>query len=408
MSMDVEDVEVTINPVVQEVKIKFNAPIFKRNNSIRGSKKKREMQLKATQRSTGLKVALVILNSDYPSTNHSTLHGVKDDGKWMDKMLLSYDDVEILNNVTNIHEAVVDFCARQVAKYKQVERLHFHYSGHGVENAKVEIDPQSYTVEDNRRTFVGVTPTGGCMIGCKGELYSVHDLKLELLKCIPTYLTLTLDCCRNSDRQRCKDPPKEYVILKNKKPISNEDQQRIAIIYGTSDLHPASDANTFTQELFKVYSAEKQEMPILQIVSKVNKSWKDRGILQICKLDCVEVGSNWKFYIWPNSSPVKPISEAMLDTFENNVEAGTVKNNDGYEDILKRLKTLEVTKEADEARINTLESGKEADAARINTLEIDKEADAARIKKLESEVSNINEDDDIRKRKKPKRNMRNI
>jgi hypothetical protein len=58
----------------------------------------------------------------------------------------------------------------------------------------VEIDPEQKIDE---KTFVALNPTGGCMIGSTGQLYSVHDLKLELLKCKPEKLTLTLDCCRN-------------------------------------------------------------------------------------------------------------------------------------------------------------------------------------------------------------------
>ena len=55
-------------------------------------------------------------------------------------------------------------------------------------------------------------------------------------------------------------------MLRYKKAISNQDQQRIAVIYGTSDLHTASDTNTFTHELHRVYTEENGEIPILEIV----------------------------------------------------------------------------------------------------------------------------------------------
>ena len=43
-----------------------------------------------------MKVALVILNSDYnPSSNHINLSGVKVDGALMEKMLFNYDKVLI-------------------------------------------------------------------------------------------------------------------------------------------------------------------------------------------------------------------------------------------------------------------------------------------------------------------------
>ena len=58
----------------------------------------------------------------------------------------------------------------------------------------MKINPEQKIDE---KTFVVLNPTGGCMIGSTGHLYSVHDLKLELLKCKPEKLTLTLDCCRN-------------------------------------------------------------------------------------------------------------------------------------------------------------------------------------------------------------------
>ena len=69
--------------------------------------------------------------------------------------------------------------------------------GHGVDNATVEIDLASYTVEHGRKVVKGVTPTGDCLVGCDGQLYSVHGFKLELLNCTPGRLTLTIDCFRN-------------------------------------------------------------------------------------------------------------------------------------------------------------------------------------------------------------------
>ena len=62
--------------------------------------------------------------------------------------------------------------------------------GHGVDNATIEVDSKKK---------VGVTPYGDCLVGCNGSLYSVHDLKQELLKCNPGRLVLTLDSCRNTN-----------------------------------------------------------------------------------------------------------------------------------------------------------------------------------------------------------------
>ena len=46
------------------------------------------------------------------------------------------------------------------------------------------------------------------------------------------------------------------------------------MIQGTSDLHTATDAHTFTQELYKIFKEENGEIPILQIV---------RYFIKICR-----------------------------------------------------------------------------------------------------------------------------
>ena len=48
--------------------------------------------------------------------------------------------------------------------------------------------------------------------------------------------------------------------------MSTSDQENIALIHGTSELHTASDMNSFTQELYKVYQEEGNVIPILDIV----------------------------------------------------------------------------------------------------------------------------------------------
>ena len=35
----------------------------------------------------------------------------------------------------------------------------------------------------------------------------------------------------------------------------------------------------------------------------VNEKWSKLNIRQRCKLDCVEVGDNWKNFLWPNKPP---------------------------------------------------------------------------------------------------------
>ena len=74
----------------------------------------------------------------------------------------------------------------------------------------MEIDPNSYTKKDGKTFVDGVTPSGDCMVGSDGDLYSVHDLKHELLECNPDRLTVTLDCCRSSRKRKSK----EYIRLR--------------------------------------------------------------------------------------------------------------------------------------------------------------------------------------------------
>jgi len=394
------DVEINYDPEKKEgVKIKINNRTeFKRNNSTRGSKKKLENGVKAMQISNaniGLKVALIIINGDYNKSDYSTLNGVVEDGKKMKEMLWRYDDVVLLNDVTDIAEAVSDFYKRQRATFKTIERLHFHYSGHGVENANIEIDPHACTVEEDRITYHSLTPSGGCMVGCSGELYSVHDLKQELLKCSPQTFTLTLDCCRSTGQstgqKRGKDHHKQYVSLRNMTAISDEDQIKIATIHGTSDLHPANDSDSFTKELYSVYVSEKHEIEILKIVSKVNESWMNRGIRQYCKLDFLDVGINWKFYVWPNPNPFKPHVESIADTNETK-ESG--KSAIGTEELERMFKAMKMENE------ERLKAMKMENEKGLKALENKIEEKDQRLKKLE--------EDRAPPRKRPRKATRNL
>merc|ERR1712179_580943 len=172
------------------------------------------------------------------------------------------------------------------------------FLGHGVDNAIVQIDESSYEVDEDGKKYVkGITPTGDCMVDCEGKLYSFHDLKLELLKCFPKRLMLTMDCCRS--RQRKKE---EYVILRHMEPIDESVIGKIAVIHGTQDLHDASDDHSFTQELYRIFeNADGHEIPIVDIAREVNQNWEQMGLKQRCKLDITETGNNWRFYMWPTS-----------------------------------------------------------------------------------------------------------
>ena len=45
----------------------------------------------------------------------------------------------------------------------------------------------------------------------------------------------------------------------------------MAVFYGTSDLHPARDANTFTLQLHKVWRQKGRQIPTLEIVRYMKK-----------------------------------------------------------------------------------------------------------------------------------------
>ena len=76
-------------------------------------------------------------------------------------------------------------------------RLHFHYSGHGVNNAKINItEPTTSELETGTRSTQ--TPVGEYLVGVGDGtnsliLFSEHDLKSKLLKLGSKSITITLD-----------------------------------------------------------------------------------------------------------------------------------------------------------------------------------------------------------------------
>ena len=54
-------------------------------------------------------------------------------------------------------------------------------------------------------------------------------------------------------------------MFRHKRKMSTSDQEKVVVIHGTSELHTASDANSFTKELFKIYEVFKKPIPILEI-----------------------------------------------------------------------------------------------------------------------------------------------
>eukprot|EP00092_Neocalanus_flemingeri_P000059 GFUD01000061.1.p1 GENE.GFUD01000061.1~~GFUD01000061.1.p1 ORF type:complete len:294 (-),score=65.34 GFUD01000061.1:286-1167(-) len=238
-------------------------------------------------------VALIILNKDYScARGYFNLPGVTKDGVVMKEMLSRYHEVEIVENATkkDIEQALKQILDNQ----RNIETLHFHYSGHGVDNCIVETNTGWLPFLNSKDE--AISPTGDCMVGCAGELYSVLDLKHELLACNPARVIVTLDCCRSCPVRGGRPT----VKLRHREKISIPDLMKIAVIQGTYELHTARDAQSFTQELYEVVKKEGGEIPILEIASKVNKSWFDQNIrTQCCKDDILRVGGSWTDFMWP-------------------------------------------------------------------------------------------------------------
>ena len=70
-------------------------------------------------------------------------------------------------------------------------------SGHGVFNALIELDPNYYRKTVEETIFMSSDTVGDCMVGIKGKLYSVMELKQELLNLKSGRWTITLDMCRD-------------------------------------------------------------------------------------------------------------------------------------------------------------------------------------------------------------------
>ena len=132
-------------------------------------------------------VGLIILNSNYTCSEtkekYLNLHSVQDDGPKMAKMLHKYK-TDMKSNVPDILKEVKLFVQKYEADDSTISRVHFHFSGHGVHNAKVFLEEEekknAIISQDGTRT--SKTPVGECLVGTSGKLYSLHDVKHELLK----------------------------------------------------------------------------------------------------------------------------------------------------------------------------------------------------------------------------------
>ena len=179
-------------------------------------------------------------------------------------------------------------------KHKKINRLHFHFSGHGLYNQTIETNDSKHDVVDSS------TPFGECLLGNNGDISLCSVLRVQnlLTQFNAKTITLTLDCCRTLDRPQ-KETTRQRVKLAKLPIISNEDWKKIATIHSASKTQPAYDQNSFSKELSKVIH-KKGRIPINDIAKLVNESWEKQGLKQqYCNIDRTEVGDNWDKLYWP-------------------------------------------------------------------------------------------------------------
>ena len=176
---------------------------------------------------------------------------------------------------------------------EKIDRLHFHYSGHGIFNQTVETNNSNHKVLHSETTF------GPCIVGNNGDksLCSILTIQSLMARANADIRTLTLDCCRDLDRPRSR----HKVKLAKLPVISTEDWKRIATIYSTCLTQTARDRRSFSQELCKVIRSTKYgRVAFKQIAKLVNESWHKDGLTsQLCNIDLREVGDNWDKVYWP-------------------------------------------------------------------------------------------------------------
>ena len=199
---------------------------------------------------------------------------------------------------------------------KEINRLHFHFSGHGVYNAKVLLEDSKKLKTETEETE---TPNGNCIVGTTGELFSVHDLKVKLLgnalkprvetrgsKVTVKTITITLDCCNELRRRDLrgeseeKPKPKERQLkLKHQDIISISDQMKIAVMNCAPEGHYVHDNDSFTKKLSAVTKKGAKSLSISELIREVNEIWnEDAKACQLAHIDSY----GWKNFYWPCSA----------------------------------------------------------------------------------------------------------
>ena len=84
------------------------------------------------------------------------------------------------------------------------KHLHLKNSGHGVDNIHIEV---------KEGTGDSKSPYNECLVGTSGDLYSIHDLKHDLVQEQAKRIFVTLDCCRDIP-QRSRNGHTNTCILR--------------------------------------------------------------------------------------------------------------------------------------------------------------------------------------------------
>ena len=197
-----------------------------------------------------------------------------------------YDIVEMVDQYD------IEYCVQKMLSqwlHEKIDRLHFHFIGHGIFNQTAEINE----TQDSR------TPFGECLLGNNGHqgLCSVLSIQKLLTQFKADIITLTLDCCRSLSRGQTR----QRVKLAKLPVISNEDWLRIATVYSYKARH-AVDQTSFSNVLSRVISSAKDgRIPINKIAKLVNESWRKDGINnQYCNIERIEGGKlDWDKLYWP-------------------------------------------------------------------------------------------------------------
>lgn len=181
-------------------------------------------------------------------------------------------------------------------KDDHINRLHFHFSGHGFYNQTVDVQRNEFDEVDSAKS---TTPIGECVVGNNGRdgLCSILQIQYLLSRIKAEKITITLDCCRSLDRELGKT--RERVKLVPMPKVDKNNWLRIATIQGSCKTLPAYDINSFTKELFIVLNQHNGRILIEKMDEIVNNSWYIKGINQLCQMEIIKVGNNWKDLYWP-------------------------------------------------------------------------------------------------------------